>query len=462
MTSRSIAILFAALPPAFLASHPAIGDEPFDPASVKDLYRHCIGVAEETRKKFPDMVKPIFDLGMVHKRFGLDDDAVRCFREGLSIEPAHPEVLAEIAFLYSQRINEPAILEEALASCRKALAIAPNYPGIQTRIGMILSHVGGKENIEAAIDAYRAEIQNRSAEPTTYIMLGKALRDLGLLRESIIAYREANRIAPMDTGPLYQIAQVYRSLAKEAADKSDENGVSRLRVLEQEVLAKYNELKKAEENPDDGKKGDNLGNQLIWTAQCYLDAAQTYLQKDMLEESARSLRAALACQPKAHPIRKILIDIYRKAGMIDRALSECRVTVAEDRSPELLFLFAGLCTEKKQFAEAASLLEEVIAKDPDRGEAFCELARIILSGNVAGTPEHALELATQAIGKPPLTGGAPEIASRYSVLSWAFDRTGDRGKAIAALRTAVELDPSNPGHQAKLYKLQQRETGQRR
>jgi tetratricopeptide (TPR) repeat protein len=444
-------MLIGAIPLAILASRPAIGAAAFDPGGVKDLYKHCVGVAEETRRKIPDLVKPIFDLGKVHRRFGLDDNAVACYREGLRLDPRHPEILSEIAFIYSQRINEPAILQEALAACHKALEIAPGYPGVQTRIGMILTHVGGRQRIEESVKAFRAEIENRTADTFTYIMLGKALKDLEMLPEAVIAFREAHRMSPEDTGPLYQLAQVYKAMGQ-TAEKEE---AIRLRRLELQAIEKFTELKKEEQAREVMKKGDNRENQLSWASQTYLDAAETYMAKDLLPEAIFALRAALACQPTVHPIRKILVDAYRKSGAIEEALSECRTAAANDRSPDLLYLFAGLCTERKRYAEAASLLQEVITSAPDQSEAYRELARLILSGHVPGTPERALELAMQAIAKPP-SGGAPELAYCYSVLSWAFDRSGNTESAIAALTTAANLDPANPDHQEKLYRLKKR------
>jgi tetratricopeptide (TPR) repeat protein len=400
-----------------------------DPAQVQDLYGHAVEVAEETRRKVPAGSGPLFDLARVHQRFGFDDRALEAFRQCQKADPGHPEVLEQIGFLLSQRFPD-----EALAAYREALRLDPKRAHARTRIGLILIHQG---QLEKAVEELRAEVSNRSAGALTYLLLGQAQRDLRRYPEALGSFREALRLDPEERRAYYGLAQVHQSLGQK-----EEEGRARAEFLKRKE-------KEDRETQEAAKKGANRETLLRNVSLTYLDAARTYQESGLEAEAERSALASLRFHPQELNALKLLLDLLRRKGRVEEALARCREYVARARSPEPLYLLAGLCTEKQSFAEAAALLEEVIRLQPADTDARRELARLILGEKVRGELSAALELARAAVERAP-------TAVNYEVLGWALYKSGDLKGALEAASATVRLDPKNPLYRQRLADLERR------
>ncbi len=398
-----------------------------DPDQIQDLYGHSVQVAEEIRKRVPFASKPIFDLGEVHQRFGFDDRAIETYREGLRMDPKRPDILSKIGFLISQR--DP---EEALKAYRKALEYNPRYPNARTRIGLIYQHQG---RLEEAVEVFRAEIQNRSGNAVTYLVLGQVLKDLRMFPEAVLSLQEAKQLNPKDRMAYYGLSQVYKLQGR--------------REESLKALEKFEELKTQDDIHADEvtTKGGNRPEQLKWTAMTYLDAAQTYVDVKMEEEAVRMLRRAILFDPSLSEVRRVLAEILWKSGKVDDALRESLKYLSEKRTAESLFLCAGLCTEKNLFRQAGEYLEESIRLDPRDGGPYRELARLILTKRVPGELSRAQELARLATEKSPTAAG------NYDVYSWSLYQGGNSLGAFEALSIAARLDPGNESIRNRLERI---------
>src|SRR5262249_49840881 len=156
-----------------------------------------VKVAEETIRKVPGFAKPLLDLGQVHQRFQFDDRALEVYMLGLRMDPANYGFHSRIGFILSQTHH----IEDALKYYRDAPRLNARAPDLHHRIGLILMHEKGK--LKEAVEEFRAEIQNRTAIPTTYTLLGHALKELQMYPEAIRSYREALRMNADETGASY-------------------------------------------------------------------------------------------------------------------------------------------------------------------------------------------------------------------------------------------------------------------
>ncbi len=389
-----------------------------DPSQVQDLYGHSVHVAEETARKVPGFSKPIFDLGKVHQRFQFDDRALEAYRQGLRLDPDHPEILSRMGFILSQ-INR---MDEALKCYRDGLRLNPTEPDLHSRIGLILVHQG---RLPEAVEEFRAEIQNRTASAMTYYVLGGALRDLRKLPEALRSYKEALRMEPHDTTALYGISQVHKLLGNREEELKALEGYQKWKAKEDESLR------------EGTKKGGNRDEQLRLTALGYVDAAETYVMKDMKEDAEEALRTAILFDPSKPGVQRLLVDILRQEQKIDQALVEGQRLLASTREVSCLYLVAGLFIERRLFPEAAQLLEEAVLKAPKEGDSYRELARLILKNGVRGDSKRAVELARKAVES------SPGDAMNYDVYGWALSQSGDPAAAVEALATAVRLEPAN-------------------
>jgi len=395
-----------------------------DPEKIEHLYEHCIQVAEETRRAAPSYPKTLFDLGEVHERFGFDDRAIETYREGLRMDPEHrdprqPKVLSKIAFLLRQRKQD-----EAAETYRKALEIDPTYPGMHSGIGLIYYHQG---RLKEAVRECREEIHNRTANYLTYHILGQALRDLEKYQPAILSFQEAIRMDPRGREAYYGLWQVYKVLGR--------------RKEELATLEKFSKLKEEEDRQSDEitTKGGDRPKRLHLTALTYLDAAQTYRDLKQPDRTVDALRNCLRFDPSLLDVRRLLAETLRQQGRIDEAIEECQRCLKEKRTPDTLFLLAGLLTLKGLHGQAGSLLEEAIRLDPGMDGAYRELAKLVLKGQIPGGAARGLELARSAAER------APFIALNYDIYSWALFLSGRPEESMKNLEIAVRLDPANPG-----------------
>jgi tetratricopeptide (TPR) repeat protein len=82
---------------------------------------------------------------------------------------------------------------DALASCRDGLNIDPTHPEVLYKIGWALTEMG--DHLEAVL-SYREAIRNQPNYPLAHFGLGKSLEKLGRFDEAIAAYRKALRPNP--------------------------------------------------------------------------------------------------------------------------------------------------------------------------------------------------------------------------------------------------------------------------
>jgi tetratricopeptide (TPR) repeat protein len=402
-----------------------------DPSRIEDLYAHSVAVAEETRRNVPGSSKPVFDLGRVHQRFGHDDEAVKVYREALQIDPHHPEILSQVGFVLSQQNR----MDEALAAYREALRLAPGIEDAHARIGLILVHQGRHAE---AVEEFSAEIQNRTASPLTYTVLGHALRDLKRNREAIASYREALRLNPEERGAYYGLSQLYQQLGQSGEEASARAEFMKLKE------------KEAQSNREALTRGENRAEQLRKTALTYLEAAVSYAQAGKTGEAERRARAALKFDPAHEGALRLLFDLLHRGGRGDECVSLCREALARKRTTLVLYQLAGHCLEKDSPVEAAGLLEEAVRLDPEMSDAHRELAKIILRGNATGGPQRALELARRAVEL------SPREAMNHDVQSWALFTAGDLPAALESLQIAIRLDPGNEATRRRLAEMQRR------
>ena len=400
-----------------------------DPAQITDLYAYNVKVAEETIRKVPGFAKPLLDLGQVHQRFQFDDRAMEAYLQGLRMNPRDYGFHARIGFILSQTNH----IDDALKYFREGLRLYPEAPDLHHRIGLILMHEKGK--LAEAVEEFRLEIQNRTASPTTYTLLGHTLRDLGKFPEAIRSFREALRMNPEETGACYGLSQVYKLMGDRGEEQKALERYEKLKVKDDEVLR------------EGTKKGGNRDEQLHLTSVTHLDAAQTYLLKDMKEDAEGALRAAIQFNPSQFAVHRMLIEILLKEKKADEAFIESQKLLAKSREEANLFQAAGLYTERRLFEDAGRLLEEAALKEPKEGDVYRELARLILGKRIPGDLARATELARKALER------SPGEAKNYDVYAWALMQGGNRTAAQDSLEIASRLSPDDEQIRRRLEDL---------
>ena len=392
------------------------------PGATQDLRARSVGVAEEVLRKLPGNARVLRDLGKVHERFGSVDLAVKAYRESLKADPAQAGVLLDLGALLA-----PGAPEEARASYREALRLNPRLSEVHTRLGLLLAGEGRHRN---AVDELREEIRNRSADARTYEALGRSLVALKTFPQAERSFEAALRLDRRSREAHLGLAQVWKALGRPAD--------------EARALAEA-EKQNADGGGAPASAGTGRREEEVAALTC-LAAGETLLQAGFREDGRKLLGEALRFDPGLDGARKLLVEALRQDKQGDEAIARCREGLFLARTPERLYLLAGLLVEKEAHAEAVSLLDEVIERDRSSAAARRELARLILRKKVPGDPARALKLAEEAVKRSP-------VATNFGILGWARHVNGDVPGAREALETAISLDPQNRGYRELLKEI---------
>jgi Flp pilus assembly protein TadD len=139
------------------------------------------------------------------------------------------------------------------------------------------------------------------------------------------------------------------------------------------------------------------------------------------ESRKKALERLAAQEPGRAEPQRALGDLAWRAGQRDEAVEYfAKAYAVGDRDPRLLWDY-GRLVERKDGAQAAKVLAELLAKDPDRMEVRLELAEVQVR---SGQAEAAL------VTLSPVRKVTPQDAPRFfRVAVYAHLRNGDRANA---------------------------------
>lgn len=171
-------------------------------ARTKSAQRKHAKVAG-SNKRAPDL----FDQALLFHKAGRLDEAVRFYRQVLSINPANPPVLNNLGAAL-QALGK---LEDALESYQSAIISRPNYAEAHSNLGNTLKQLC--RLAEAEVSCKRAlEIRPDFAE--AHGNLGNALLAQGKLDEAIVSYRRVLSLKPHDAESHHNLGMAFHAQGK--------------------------------------------------------------------------------------------------------------------------------------------------------------------------------------------------------------------------------------------------------
>jgi len=126
--------------------------------------------------------------GMANERTGNYPGAVRAYKRGLAIEPAHPELLNSLGWALFQQGKSA----EAVVEYRKALDADPQHSKAHNNMALASIELGELEQAEA----HFRESLELEPKAEIYSDLGFVLERQGLTEEAIEVYRESLELNP--------------------------------------------------------------------------------------------------------------------------------------------------------------------------------------------------------------------------------------------------------------------------
>ena len=182
------------------------------------------------------------------------------------------------------------------------------------------------------------------------------------------------------------------------------------------------------------------------SAEGYFRMAQMEVEKGQAQASIKRFRRALELQEDAEPVRRALASAYRALGQDEEAkavlegasergivthdpwLSEVQALAQNDASDRAARLF-----EQGRFREAAELLKEAVAAQPDDATVRMNLGAALVR---AGQPELARSELETAVRLDP------EVPRTHFNLGTLLVSMQDDPAAIERFESALALDPA--------------------
>lgn len=162
-------------------------------------------IAEQERvvAEKPDNVMARHQLGLIYRKAGRMDDALRELEKAVALDPQSLESLINLGALYFDRGDE----DRALQLNRQVVDIYPEMAEAHGNIGLILQRQGlmsqmrgdeetARASFDVALAAYRRALQLDPKMLTAWINLTSALTMTGQAEEAVASAQKAVELAP--------------------------------------------------------------------------------------------------------------------------------------------------------------------------------------------------------------------------------------------------------------------------
>lgn len=176
--------------------------------------------------------------GEANESQGLLDDAIREYRQVLTMAPRRPGLhfrIGRVLLTRAEQAKGDAAAEaEALKAFEQELLIDPTNASAAYEIGEMQRKSG---QLDAAIASFRRAVGAYPAFAEALVGLGRALAASGDPGAGLPHLRKAVAINPRDEVAFYQLAQVHRALGQEAEQQQALAVYERLRAEKQRPAA---------------------------------------------------------------------------------------------------------------------------------------------------------------------------------------------------------------------------------
>jgi protein O-GlcNAc transferase len=346
---------------------------------------------------------------------------------------AATEIAAGVADLFEAAVahHQSGRSTEAEACYRRVLAAQPDHADALHLLGAIAQQAGRHD---AAVDLISQAIRRNGKNPFYFCNLGLALRDLGMVDESIAACREAVRIKP-------DLAEAHTNLGLALRDKGRlDEAVAAFR----EAIRIKPDLAEAHSNLGDALRSQgNLDEAAVACrtairirptyAEAHCNLGATLYEQGKFHDAARACREAIRINRGYAEAHSNLGAAFYQQGELNAAVEECREAIrlkpgyAEARS-----ILGATLHQQGKLDEAAAAHREAIHIKPDLAEAHAHLAAVLKDQDQL---DEAIAECREALRI------RPGYAEAHSNLGAAFYKQGKYDEAADAYREAIRIKP---------------------
>ncbi|HET8923100.1 MAG TPA: tetratricopeptide repeat protein [Candidatus Acidoferrum sp.] len=408
-------------------------------------------------------------------RRGELEGAIQQYRQAIAKSPQDFKLNLEFAQFLAKARHFP----DAIAVFRRALELAPRNETAESGLAEAYRRVHNVDETRALLQAARKH------HPKSVSVL-KAIGSFEIEAESfdaaIAALQAAVALAPKDVTTLNMLGTAYlgkgdkdAALAQIEKALALDSGDQHARFLRAQVFADNNKNEEAlrdaekvfEAKPDSQPARMLLAKILIRLKQCARAANILQPPGDAAAldtEALFLLGNAYDCEGKAD-LAKSARDEFAAASENERRRAENEV------QSKHLYEKANELARQNKFNEALDLVQQALEKNPKNGFAYSQEAKIFFSINEKEKAQEAIGRAlaiqpyqpdflyvagviAEGDGKDEealrtfeqVTQISPKEADAYFEMGRILMKRNDRVRALAAFRTASELEPDDPDY----------------
>lgn len=347
-------------------------------------------------------------------------------------------------------------LQDAIGEFRQELALGPDDPLINLRLGMALVEA---QRPSEALPLLELAARSEPPEPDALLYLGRCRLSLGHTADAVAALRRALdlfKLPPVDEPRLgsthYQLATALRRSGDTAGAtthfaEAERTSARRVKTSEEQLsryltavpdkdalAATVAPLVGASEldglRPEERAALAKRARESV--ARACLNLGVIHAQASRFDRAALSFTLAAEADPGFPQVQRSLGVAHFNAGAFEKAVEPLgRALEADPGDITLRRLLALARFNSDGFVEAAALLKDDPGRDSDPALQFTYGAALVRSGRAAEAESIFARLIS----------GHAESAEVHVVLGQAHAAQGDYDQAVASLRRALELKP---------------------
>ncbi len=387
------------------------------PTTVEESKKESLDTAQRLTEDYPHSAEALGVRASTLYRNGKTGEAAKWYNKCLEEDPNRADAW-HILGIIALRKNQ---YEEGVRLFGKAEEIDPNLLAIYQDLATAYLEMGKPE---LAVAALERSLEKSPRRDSRCLFLGEAYSQLQEYEKAKENYLAATALKATSKPAYYGLASVYAKLGQ--PDKATEC-LEKFKELEVEGRRNYIQDKRA----DDPRKRARLPA----LAQTHTDAGRTYYGHGDLRKSEHHWQRAADVDPKNIFCRERLFNLYLANRRGDEALEVIgRLREIAPDNPRYHRTAGNLLTQVKQFQAAEEALGRAIELTPNDPAGYRLLAELLL--RQTDRIQDARAISQKLIEMEP-------AAQNYRILAAVREKTGDSAGALAAIKTAVDLDPNN-------------------
>ncbi len=345
----------------------------------------------------PDFIDARIKLGQLYYHATEDDKALEQADAVLAIESDNADAHNMRGSIFFRRGDTRAAINEA----QMALASTPGHVGAIS----ILTEIYKSQDPERALAVIRDGIERQTHDATLQLLEASVLEEQGDVIGAAEVYKGLIAKYPENLFYYYRTVKFYEQQG--SIDEAE-------KLLVEIVKSK----------PEDYELK-------LWLAEFLAN------QRD-LPLAAKTLRSFVDKEPNVYELRDALGKVYRAMGQDDDAVAVYQETIKLDERGEAgqhaRNMLVQIYMAKDELSNAESLIQEILAIEPENSVALVTKARLELD---AGNPTAAVPLLRTVVKNEP--GSTQALL----LMAQANEATGVLDLALSNYQLALETAPDN-------------------